>query len=253
MSSMMCSVPDPIFAEPRLAVLYDILDDDRSDLEVYAAIVDELGATSVLDVGCGTGTFACMLAQRGIEVVGIDPAAASLDVAQRKSGAEHVRWIHGDACSIPPLDVDLAVMTANVAQVFVTDADWSRALGALRRAVRRGGWLVFETRDPARRAWESWTKEHTYRQLEIDGVGLVATWTETVDVQEPLVSFRHVYRFAQDGAELVSNSTLRFRDRDEIAESLRAAGLCLRTIRDAPDRPGRELVFFAQPDAAVVG
>jgi 2-polyprenyl-3-methyl-5-hydroxy-6-metoxy-1,4-benzoquinol methylase len=34
------------------------------------------GARSVLDVGCGTGSFACMLAQRGIEVVGVDPAAA---------------------------------------------------------------------------------------------------------------------------------------------------------------------------------
>ena len=49
---------------------------------MYAAIVDELGARSVLDVGCGTGTFALLLAARGIEVVGVDPAVASLDVAR---------------------------------------------------------------------------------------------------------------------------------------------------------------------------
>jgi 2-polyprenyl-3-methyl-5-hydroxy-6-metoxy-1,4-benzoquinol methylase len=75
-------VPDPIFADPRLSRIYDPGDPDRSDLEAYDAIVDELGAGSVLDVGCGTGTFAVLLAARGIEVVGVDPAAASLDVAR---------------------------------------------------------------------------------------------------------------------------------------------------------------------------
>jgi SAM-dependent methyltransferase len=70
-------VPDALFDDPRLAALYDALDPDRSDLDAYVAIVDELGARRVLDVGCGTGTFACLLAQRGVEVVGLDPAGAS--------------------------------------------------------------------------------------------------------------------------------------------------------------------------------
>lgn len=239
-------MPDPIFADPRLAALYDIIDDDRSDLDAYAGIVDELRASSVLDVGCGTGTLACRLAHRGIEVTGLDPAAASLAVARRKHGAGRVRWIHGDAASAPPLGVDLAVMTGNVAQVFVTDPSWSRALGAMRGAVRDGGWLVFETRDPARRAWERWTREHTDREIDVPDVGLLRTWTELISVQEPLVSFRHVYCFVQDGTELISTSTLRFRDRDEVSASLDAAGFQVRAVRDAPDRPGLELVFLAQ-------
>lgn len=239
------AVPDPIFADPRLAELYDVLDDDRRDLDAYVAVVEELGAATVLDVGCGTGSLASVLACRGIDVVGIDPAAASLDVARRKPGAERVRWIHGDAASVPPLGVDLAVMTGNVAQVFVGDDEWAGTLGALRGAVRDGGWLVFETRDPQRRAWERWTREHTYRELDIPGVGRLTRWTELVEVREPLVSFRHVYRFGRDGSELVSDSTLRFRERDEIAADLAAAGFHLRDVRDAPDRPGLELVFLA--------
>src|SRR5690606_32165052 len=129
---------------------------DRPDLDVYEAMVDEFGAGTVLDVGCGTGTFSCRLADRGLAVIGVDPAGASLEVARTKPGADRVRWIHGDATTLPPVQVDLAIMTGNVAQVFLTDADWSATLRGIRQATRPGGRLVFETRDPARRAWESW-------------------------------------------------------------------------------------------------
>ncbi len=240
------SVPDPIFADPRLAELYDCLDDDRSDLDAYVGIVSEKGATSVLDVGCGTGTLACRLAACGISVVGLDPAEASLHVSRRKPGAGSVRWVLGVVADLPPLAVDLAVMTGNVAQVFVTDEEWARTLDAVHDALRPRGWLVFETRDPGRRAWATWTRESTYRELDIPDVGRVDTWTELVRVDMPLVSFRQTFRFHGDGAEVVSASTLRFRDRAEVAACLVTAGFVVREVRDAPDRPGLEFVFLAQ-------
>lgn len=57
-------MPDAIFAHPRLARICDQLDPDRGDLDAYTAMAAEFGARSVLDVGCGTGTFACLLAAR---------------------------------------------------------------------------------------------------------------------------------------------------------------------------------------------
>lgn len=231
-------MPDALFAEPRLAEIYDVLDADRSDLEVYAALVGELGARSVLDVGCGTGVFACMLARRGLDVVAVDPAAASLEVAWRKPDAERVRWLHGDATALPTLQVDLVVMTGNVAQVFTTDGEWQTALQCVSAAIRPGGHFVFETRDPRKQAWRQWTYEHTYRRLDIPGTGAVCTWVDVTDVSAQLVSFRHSYRFEADGALLTSDSTLRFRDPDQISASLAAAGLAVQEVRDAPDRPG---------------
>ena len=94
-------MPDPIFADPRLAEIYDPLDPDRDDLEVYAAMAAEFGAHSVLDIGCGTGTFACILAARGFDVIAVDPAAASLHIAKRKPEAERVRWLLGDVTTLP--------------------------------------------------------------------------------------------------------------------------------------------------------
>lgn len=236
---------DALFENPRLAGVYDPLDPDRSDLDAYAAMVDEFGVRSVLDIGCGTGTFACMLAGRGIEVAGVEPAKASLDVARRKPDADRVRWIHGDATTLPRLQVDMATMTANVAQVFRTDSDWAATLRGARAALRPGGRLVFETRDPARQAWLTWDREHSYRRVDIPGAGIVESWHELTEVEGELVSFRSITVFSCDGAVLTSHSTLRFRAREEIAGSLAREGFTVDEVRDAADRPGREFVFLA--------
>lgn len=240
---------DPHFEIPRLAEIYDLLDADRSDLEAYSAIVDELGARSVLDIGCGTGTFACMLASRGMDVIGLDPAGASLDVARKKRGADRVAWVHGDLCALRPHQVDLATMTGNVAQVFVTDNEWSTTLRACRQALRPGGHLVFESRVPEDEAWLRWTREATYTRALLLGVGPVEYWVEVTGVRRDIVSFRSTYIFETDGAMYTSDSMLRFRSRAQIESSLQEAGFAVKDVRDAPDRPGREFVFIARhPD-----
>jgi SAM-dependent methyltransferase len=243
---MVQRMADQIFEHPRLAAIYDVLDPDRSDLEAYAAIAVELGARTVLDVGCGTGTFALLLSGRGIDVTGVDPAGASLDVARAKPGAERVRWIHGDATGLPPMRADLATMTANVAQAIAEPDDWAGTLRGIHDALRPGGHVVFETRDPAKHAWLGWNREATHRVVEIEGVGAVETWTDLIDVSGPLVTFRGTWVFAADGQVLTSDSTLRFRERDEVEAALAETGYAVKEVREAPDRPGLEFVFLAQ-------
>ncbi|MEJ8651812.1 class I SAM-dependent methyltransferase [Streptomyces sp. MS1.AVA.3] len=236
---------DESFRDPRLAALYDPLDPDRRDLDAYLHLAEELGARHVLDIGCGTGVLALLLAERGIEVVGVDPARASLDVAKAKPGGDRVRWICGDATALPPLQADLATMTANVAQAIVDPQAWRRTLKGAREALRPGGHLVFETRDPSRRAWETWNREASYHVKEVPGAGSVESWADLIDVDGPLVTFRWTYVFAANGQVLTSDSTLRFRDRQEVEADLLGHGYVVKEVRDAPDRPGREFVFLA--------
>ncbi|MGH3672386.1 MAG: hypothetical protein ACRDSH_17430 [Pseudonocardiaceae bacterium] len=102
---------------------------------------------------------------------------------------------------------------------------------------------MFETRDPGYRAWREWNRAASYRSTEIEGVGVVESWVELTEVSGPLVSFRWTWVFASDGEVLTSDSTSRFRERDEIVAALVAHGYVVDDVRGAPDRPGRELVF----------
>jgi ubiquinone/menaquinone biosynthesis C-methylase UbiE len=236
--------PDATFADPRLAVLYDVFDDDRSDLDAYVAIAEEVGARTVVDIGCGTGTLAVLLAGRGLDVVGVDPASASLDVARAKAHAERVRWVDGDATALVALDVraDLAVMTGNVAQVFVSDDDWRTTIQAVRRCLRPEGWFVLETRRPEARDWENWEVPPTTAVLP-DGRVVVVSRTVT-EVALPLVTF--VSTTVVDGQSVPSASTLRFHERDEVERDLADHGFEVVDVREAPDRSGLEHVFVAR-------
>ncbi|MFD8378183.1 class I SAM-dependent methyltransferase [Streptomyces sp. NPDC059679] len=237
---------DECFAHPQLAAIYDPLDPNRSDLDAYIRMTEEFSAHRVLDIGCGTGVFALLLADRGIEVVGVDPAQASIDVARAKPGSERVRWICGDATALPPLRVDLATMTANAAQQITDPTAWQETLRRAYEALRPGGRLVFEIRDPARRAWEEWNRETSYKVTEIPGSDAVESWVQLIEVSPPLVTFRWTYVFTGDGQVLTSDSTLRFRERQEVEADLTAQGYVVEDVRDAPDRPGREFVFLAR-------
>ena len=104
-------------------------------------------------------------------------------------------------------------MTGNVAQVFLTDDEWASTLLAVRAALRPAGWFAFEVRDPARAAWREWTRERSFRRVDLPDVGPVRTWVELTRVALPLVSFRWSFEFEADGATLHSDSTIRFRPR----------------------------------------
>jgi len=237
-------VADLIYTHARLAPVYDLFEPDRDDLDAYVALAAELGSRRIIDLGCGTGSLAPLLAGPGRTVLAVDPAVASLRVARAKPGSDQISWLAGDATALPPdINADLVVMTGNAAQAVLTDDGWTTTLRHVHAALTPGGHWVFETRRPERRAWQEWDNPPP-ETAHVPGIGPVERHLELTEVSLPLVSFRFTYRFLAEGTVLVSDSTIRFRGRDEVEAGLRQAGYTIRDVREAPDRPGRELVFI---------
>jgi len=74
----------------------------------------------------------------------------------------------------------------------------------------------------------------------------VPSWCDVVDVNGPLVTYRYTFAFEDDGAQIDSESVLRFRDCEELAHSLTSVRFRVADVRDAPDRPDREFVYVAE-------
>jgi SAM-dependent methyltransferase len=220
---------DEHYVDPRLVELYDIENPRGADTDFYLGLADELDAGRIVDLGCGTGLLTRELATPGRQVLGVDPARAMLAVARRQPGAEHVRWVEGDARALGTPDADLLVMTGNVAQVFLDDADWLRTLAAIHSALRPGGYLAFESRNPHDRAWERWNRAATFAQFDSPN-GPMESWLELVQVGEDRVSFAGHNVFLSTGEVVVAQSELRFRSRDELTRTLADAGFSVEHV-----------------------
>ncbi|MEE2037034.1 class I SAM-dependent methyltransferase [Nocardiopsis sp. CT-R113] len=244
---------DHVFSDSATAELYDVFHpwglapDDAFYIDLVMA------ARSVLDVGCGTGLLQRAARERGHtgRLVGLDPAAAMLEVGRRDR--DDVEWTLGDLVTTPFEDeFDLVVMTGHAFQVFTTDEELRAALAAVRRALTGDGRFVFETRNPAARGWEAWRPSRTRTVTGPDGVG--ATSVHRLEsVEGDLVTFTAAYSStAWGGAVRHSRSTLRFLDADTLNAFLAGAGLEVRAQYGDWERgpltdTAEEIITFARP------
>ncbi|MDL2343376.1 class I SAM-dependent methyltransferase [Deinococcus sp. MIMF12] len=220
----------PEYNDPRLVPLYDLQNRWGADDDFFLALANGQPGRRILDLGCGTGRLTTALARAGHRVTGVDPARASLDVAQSKPGAEAVNWIHGTAKAAPGEAFDLALMTSHVAQIFEEDAAWAEVLGHLHRALVPGGRLAFDSRDPAARGWEVWDSGDERERVTLpDGQELEA-WMTVDGVTDGRVTFTGHMQFLASGERITDRSTLRFRTEAELRQSLMAAGFAVETI-----------------------
>ncbi|HIW99842.1 MAG TPA: methyltransferase domain-containing protein [Candidatus Nesterenkonia stercoripullorum] len=238
--------------DPDFVEVYDVENAGRWDHDFYLDLAEQLGARRVVDVGCGTGVLTVDLAARGVQVTGVDPAGAMLDVARARPAAESVTWVHGTAADLPAQTFDYAVMEGHVAQYFLHRCEWDDALTHTHRALVPGGYLAFESRNPLSLEWDDWTEENTRATQDHPGGGEFTSWIELVSVRDgehdetlpgqahphaagdltpaetthddgPLITHRG-HAILPDGRHTIAEETLRFRPLPVLWESLEAAG-----------------------------
>ncbi len=208
---------DP-YGDEKLVELYDLDNPDGDDHAYFRALADSLDARKILDLGCGTGLLTRSLATAGREVIGIDPSPTMLNYARRT--ASSVTWIDGDASMIKPTgDIDLALCTGNA---LMHIADLAPTFATIAGALRTGCVLVFESRNPEARAWESWTREASYGDRDTP-VGHLTEWLDLIEVADGRVVF-DAHNLYDDGRDDVYRNELYFRSAHEITAALEAAG-----------------------------
>ena len=229
------------FHDQRLAEIFDAIgESDRGDLDPYFSIVEELNADTVIDLGSGTGVFACGVADRGRKVVGVEPGRAAMNLARRRPGADRVQWIVGDSASMPSCDADMVTMTGNIPE-HMSDAQWDAALADSHRALRPGGHIVFGNRNIEKQAWltsaeyapRSAPGSHNHgTRVDATPAGPVHHWLEVLDLTSDTFTFRWTFLIENTDEELTWETTFQIRSVDRMVGALEAAAFAVKDVRD---------------------
>ncbi|MBZ5554480.1 MAG: class I SAM-dependent methyltransferase [Acidobacteriia bacterium] len=102
---------------------------------------------SVLDLGCGTGSFAIRMALRGLQVTGLDASHAALQLARQKAGKRRVAvdWIVGDMRSfVLARRFDLVTSVFNSVNHLLSGRDLDAMFTAVSRTLVPGGHFIFD-------------------------------------------------------------------------------------------------------------
>jgi SAM-dependent methyltransferase len=214
---------DP-YGDPDLVLLYDQDNPDGPDHDFFRSLADRLGARTIVDLGCGTGLLTRSLATPGRTVLGVDPSATMLSYAVAQPGADRTIWVHGDATAIPATgDADLVISSGN-AMMHVPPAELATTLTSVAASLRPQGSLAFDTRNPARRAWEEWTKAGTLSE-RVTSFGNLREWIEVTERDhEPGRVVFDAHNVIDGGQDRVYSSVVHFRSPEELEAALTATG-----------------------------
>ncbi|MEE4238803.1 MAG: class I SAM-dependent methyltransferase [Anderseniella sp.] len=214
----------PLYDDPALVRFYDLENGWGEDTRFCARMAAQ--ATSVLDLGCGTGLLLASLPGT-IRLVGVDPAGAMLDVARSRPGGRHVSWIEDDARSLRLGETfDLVVMTGHAFQVFLTDPDQLAVLETVAAHLAPRGCFIFDSRNPAVREWQEWTPAASRRALTGPQPGCIEAWNDVAfDEITGIATYDTFYRRESDGKLWQARADIRFSGKSHIALLLAEAGL----------------------------
>lgn len=162
---------------------------DLAESGALMTLAAPLPGEHALDAGCGTGIYTRRLAERGLEVTGVDLDREMLAAARIKAPAAHL--VEGDVTSLPFEDASFDLVLSVTVLCFVPEPQ--RAVRELVRVTRPGGRVVLGelNRWSAWAAWrrikgwggsERWRAAHSFSPHQLGNL-LTQTDAEAVVAQ----------------------------------------------------------------------
>lgn len=209
-----------------IPLVYDQINHWGKDDEFFLALLKKVNVKRIADLGCGTGRLTSHFAKAGYHITAVDPNEEAIEYAKNKEYPGEVTWIVGDSSNLQTNAFDTVIMTANVAQVFLTDKSWQHVISDVYRALKPGGHFIFDTRNPLARAWEQWEKDMTPDVAINQETGEpLEVWTEYEGFVDDVFTFYETVKNARTDKVLIHEKMqLKFRTQEEIHESLQRVG-----------------------------
>ena len=237
-----------------LAASYDALTVDveyrrRADYLTRQFHRSALPVETVLDLACGTGTMACLLAERGYRMIAVDGSEEMLTQAAWKAAAleQPPMFLHQ---SMPRLhlgmEVDAAISTLDALNYLTRTADLRETLRRVYRWLRPGGLFLFDVNTP-------------YKLRRMDGQVYLDETEDSYCVWRAVYDRRHsLCRYGMDLFQRLEGDTWersfeehveRAYTPQELSGWLMDAGFAqvgqFGNLRLAPPQPDEMRIFFA--------
>ena len=140
----------------NLAVSYDRLTNDvdyEATVAFYYEILKQEGLTprTAVDLACGTGSVTTILANKGLQVIGVDMSEEMLTVASQKAGEAGVfPWFICQSLQQLrlPRAVDLAVCALDSLDYITAPEDCQEAIRRVYKDLNPGGIFIFDVNTP---------------------------------------------------------------------------------------------------------
>lgn len=244
------NAPEPF--GPGYAEVYDLLNEDKdyaSECDLIERLFVRESPTpvkEVLDLGCGTGRHAQLLAQRGYAVLGVDRSAPMIERARGRASkgvpTRGLAYQVGDLRTFrTDRRFDAALMMFAVLGYQLDDEDVLAALRTARVHLRDGGLLLFD-------CWYGPAVEHqrpSDRMKSVKGraENVIRTAKSHLDLERRriTVEFDVQRRIRQVTRRLQETHELRFFFAADLAGFLAATGFSLQRLGVMPD-------FDSDPD-----
>lgn len=177
-----------------LAPVYDRLN-DTVDYEKWAAFIREcfekfasIPVTSVLDMGCGTGSMTLELAKLGYDMTALDLSEDMLAVADERAREENlsgILFISGDMCDFELYGTVTAITCCLDGINHLTDReDLLACFAHVANYLEPGGVFVFDVNTPYR-----FKTTYADRDYILEDEGTMCCWRNRLNKKGDIVDF----------------------------------------------------------------
>ena len=217
----------------KFAIYFDKIYSDKNytnECDFIKSILNKnnIQGNELLDLGCGTGNHALVLAENGFQVTGVDISQTAIDLANKKAEEKKfkIKFIQGDMIDLDlhhQFDICISMFSS---LCYITDINQFKiALTNIYQHLKPDGVLIFDF-------WNGNTVINEKPSTKIKNITfkdekIIRTATPTLNIKKQICTIRYDCIISKNSTlidEFEETHTMRYHFADDLKEYLKTAG-----------------------------